>query len=195
MTVLLLLAATWCQAQSSVGVRGGLNFSQALVQSNGSRLDGKFRPGAVAGLYADFPLVPLFYIQPSLQYEMKGGKDKATAVKTTLGYITLPVDLLFKPAASGLFAGAGPYAAYAVSGKQSQGNQSPVEAPLFKGDHGLNRWDGGAHFQLGYAFRSGPQVALHAETGLLNLSKHESGSSRQFHNFSLGATLGYDFGK
>src|SRR5699024_5065568 len=70
--------------------------------------------------------------QPSLMYEHKGAKMSEMVSNTSnagltselgLGYLTLPVDLLFKPqmpnGSGSWIIGVGPYVGYGISGKMS----------------------------------------------------------------------------
>src|SRR5690606_12001108 len=90
-------------AQTTFGVKVGPNFSSMSTKSNGDKETSKMMVGVAGGVYANLPLAPEFYIQPSLMYEGKGGKNTydeagvSVDTKTRLNYLTLPIDLLFKP--------------------------------------------------------------------------------------------------
>lgn len=197
LTVIIALSmGSICQAQTQVsfGIRAGASLSGVTMKQEGDKLQSKALVGGLAGLYANLPLASSFYLQPSLQYEMKGGKFKATDMKTKLGYLTLPVDFLYHPGTenTGWFVGAGPYAGYGLSGKTTGGTEAKTN--LFTGDDGLKRFDAGAHLQVGYAFDGGLNIALQTEYGLLNLQK-KGNKDNTFHNRSYGITLGYTFGQ
>lgn len=190
----LILITGCCQAQTMLGLRAGVSLSEALVKENGSREQTKQQPGGLLGVYANFPVASVFYVQPSLQYEMKGVKSKATDATTRLGYLTLPVDLLYKPSpGAGWFAGAGPYLGYGVTGKLSGGATDGKIDP-FKGSDGLRRFDAGAHLQAGYEFPGGFSMGVQSELGLVNLEKNGQANQR-FRNLSFTATIGYTFGQ
>jgi hypothetical protein len=196
LAVSTLLLAGSSYAQTSFGILAGTTFSNPAIKTAGSSQQNKMRMGAVAGIYANLAVAPALYIHPALQYEMKGGKSKTTGRKTKLGYLTLPVDLMFKPHTGGSwFVGAGPYVGYGLSGKLTGGGDDfPAVDKLFKAGDGLKRMDAGAHLQAGYAFNEGLQIAIATEQGLLNLRKQGTTSNR-FRNNAYSVTVGYTFGK
>lgn len=176
-------------AQSGIGIKAGPNFASVRASSGGKTETTKMQAGMQIGVYAEFKLGNDLFIQPGLMYESKGGKIKNSDSKYRLNYLTLPVDLVFKPeVGSGrLVLGAGPYLGYALSGKL-KGVKDVSDVNLFKGDNKMKRFDAGAHFQVGYELKSGLTLGLNAELGLLNLSKADGG---KFRNTSFGVTVGY----
>lgn len=196
LAALAIAGATF--AQTTYGVRLGPNFSSATTKVSGSKENSKMLVGLEGGVYANLPIAPEFYVQPSLMYEGKGGKDKHDDGKVRLNYLTLPVDLLFKPempnGSGAWLVGVGPYFGYGFSGKSSGGGSS---IDPFKDQGGtdapLKRFDAGANVQLGYEMANGFNVALNAELGLINLENHGD-NDNSFRNTSFGVTLGYTLG-
>lgn len=203
-TMAALMIAASSFAQTTFGVKVGPNFSSATSKSSGEKQTSSMLVGVAGGVYANLPIAPEFYVQPSLMYEGKGGKDKDNSdIKTRLNYLTLPIDLLFKPempnGSGAWFVGVGPYLGYGISGKTSYDNgTAEVSGDPFKdnaySDALLKRFDAGANVQLGYEMASGFNVALNAELGLLNLRNHGD-NDNTFRNTSFGVTLGYTLGK
>lgn len=199
-TALALGICTAVFAQTSFGIKAGPDFASVTSKANGSKHTGKMLTGIMAGVYANLPIAPQFYIQPSLLYEGKGSRDAfyGADTKVRLNYVTLPIDFLFKPmmpnGSGSWIVGVGPYFGYGISGKSSgtSGNVT-VSGDPFKEDNGLKRFDAGANVQLGYEFANGFNIGLETELGLINL---ESGgdSDNSAHNTSFGVTLGYTFG-
>ena len=183
-------------AQTTFGVKLGPDFSSTTTKFEGDKETSKILVGLAGGVYANLPIAPEFYIQPSLMYEGKGGKDKNSDEKVRLNYLTLPVDLLFKPAmpngSGSWLIGVGPYLGYGFSGKVSGSDMDP-----FKSEGGndayLKRFDAGANVQLGYEMASGFNITLNTELGLINLAKNGN-SDNSFRNTSFGVNLGYTRG-
>src|SRR5690242_2192654 len=124
---LLLAGAT--HAQTSFGIKAGPNFSSATSKADGSKETSKIITGVAGGVYANLPIGPQFYIQPSLLYEGKGGKAKEGDATTRLNYLTLPIDFLFKPevGAGSWMVGVGPYLGYGISGKTGDNDIDPFK--------------------------------------------------------------------
>jgi len=204
MAALCVAGATF--AQATFGVKVGPSFSSVATKSDGHKETSKMLVGVAGGVYANLPIAPEFYVQPSLMYEGKGGKESTDIggtnidTKVRLNYLTLPIDLLFKPempnGSGSWIIGVGPYLGYGISGKSSVSGVSGSTDP-FKGgsdDASLKRFDAGANVQLGYEMASGFNIGLNAELGLINALNHGD-SDNSFRNTSFGVTLGYTFGK
>ncbi|TAN14761.1 MAG: PorT family protein [Chitinophagaceae bacterium] len=195
-----LLTVNTADAQVSYGVKLGPDFSSMTSKVGGSKETTKMIAGFAGGVYANLPIAPQFYIQPSLMYEGKGGKDKSTDVKTRLNYLTLPIDFLFKPempnGSGSWIVGIGPYFGYGLSGKISSVSRDPFKD--YGGGASLKRFDAGANVQLGYEMANGFNIALNTELGLVNILNNgatSGGSGNTAHNTSFGVTLGYTLGK
>ena len=195
-----LLTVNTADAQVSYGVKLGPDFSSMTSKAGSSKETTKMIAGFTGGVYANLPIAPQFYVQPSLMYEGKGGKDKSTGVKTRLNYLTLPIDFLFKPempnGSGSWIVGIGPYFGYGLSGKISSASTDPFK------DYGngasLKRFDAGANVQLGYEMANGFNITLNTELGLVNILNNgatSGGSGNTAHNTSFGVTLGYTLGK
>jgi len=197
-TMAALCMAAGVFAQTTYGVKVGPDFSLYTSKASGSKETTKMLVGVAGGVYANVPIAPEFYVQPSLMYEGKGGKRKVgTHVKTRLNYLMLPVDLLFKPempnGSGAWIIGVGPYIGYGISSKSTYSdNGNEISLDPFKEDV-FKRFDAGANVQLGYEMASGFNVGLNAELGLANLLKDAGGDS--FRNTSFGVTVGYTLGK
>lgn len=204
---IIALSVNTASAQVSYGVKLGPDFSSLTNKVDNSKTTSKMLVGLAGGVYANLPIAPQFYIQPSLMYEGKGGKDKNSDVKTRLNYLTLPIDFLFKPempnGSGSWMIGFGPYFGYGIGGKTSGmvGNTTFSQDPFKDNGAGasLKRFDAGANVQLGYEMANGFNIGLNAEWGLINiLNNSGSGSSdnsNSAHNTSFGVTVGYTLGK
>lgn len=212
-TVAALAIAGASFAQTTFGVKVGPNFSSMTGKVDGDKETSKMMVGVAGGVYANLPIAPQFYVQPSLMYEGKGGKNTedfggtSVDVKTRLNYLTLPIDLLFKPempnGSGAWIVGVGPYFGYGISGKTkvssnstdvTSGSYDPFKEDGGSGDAAIKRFDAGANVQLGYEMASGFNIALNANLGLINLANHGD-SKNSVRNTSFGVNLGYTFGK
>lgn len=194
-------------AQTTFGIKVGPDFSSYTSKDNNAKETSKMIVGLEGGVYANLPIAPQFYIQPSLMYEGKGGKSKDNDnVTTRLNYLTLPVDLLFKPempnGSGSWIVGVGPYVGYGISGKTKYSTDAgEVSLDPFKENDltdnkaPLKRFDAGANVQLGYEMASGFNVVLNADLGLININNLNSDKDNSYKNTSFGVTLGYTFGK
>lgn len=111
-----------------VRLQGGLNLANVSVTDDGRVDDAKTLTSFHAGIVADFPLAGIFSIQPGLFFTGKGTESESGdaasptyfRAESNPYYVELPVNFVFKlPLGSGtrLFAGAGPYLAVGVAGK------------------------------------------------------------------------------
>lgn len=112
---------------SSVILKGGLNSSNVSITSNGDVEDAKSLTSFHAGIVGDLKLAKIIYLQPGILFTGKGTKTQngqqsdANYYRATSNpyYIEVPVNLVFKLplGKTKLFAGAGPYLAVGVAGK------------------------------------------------------------------------------
>jgi hypothetical protein len=198
--LLTLCMAETVFAQTTFGIKAGPDFSSVTTKTSGNKSTSNGLIGVEAGVYGDFPVAQELYIRPSLMYAGKGGRynlGEGYVQTQRLNYITLPVDVLYKaeiPGGSGAwFAGAGPYAAYGISGKTSDNSPGSVSYDPFKSYSGssfLNRFDAGAHVQVGYEMAGGFNVGINAALGLMNIAT-QGNSKRGARNTTFGLTLGY----
>ncbi|MFN2336267.1 MAG: outer membrane beta-barrel protein, partial [Bacteroidales bacterium] len=125
----VMLSVAALQAQVSFGVVAGPNFQNMTGKdSNGDKLENGLIVGFHAGVKANVPIATDFFFQTGLLYSCKGSKNdffrpaKSTSSElnttTRIGYIELPLNLIFRPAfADGhILIGFGPYVAYGIGG-------------------------------------------------------------------------------
>lgn len=199
---------------TTFGIKVGPSFSSMTTKTNGDKNTSDMLVGLEGGVYANLPIAPQFYIQPSLMYEGKGGKETydnggvSGEAKTRLNYLTLPIDFLFKPempnGSGAWIIGVGPYFGYGLSGKTKLSGEvgdvggsasyDPFKDGGSDNDAALKRFDAGANVQLGYEMANGFNIGLNANLGLVNIANNgdDDNSAR---NTNFGVTLGYTFGK
>jgi hypothetical protein len=185
-----------------VGIIAGPNFSSITSKNtiaNSGKETSDLLVGLRAGVTLDLPLAQEFYIGTGLLYAGKGGKNKDNGdFKTTLSYLQIPVNFLFKPevGAGKLNLGAGPYVAYGIGGKNKGtiGNVT-AEYKAFddeSGDLKMKHFDAGVGVVAGYELNSGLYFGLNADLGLVN-AYEKTDNDRSFKNTSFGVSLGYKF--
>ncbi|MEO6498770.1 MAG: porin family protein [Mucilaginibacter sp.] len=201
-------AATF--AQSTFGVKGGLNFSKLSYSNIGQDVgySSDMMTTFQAGVFADFKVSESVSIQPALLYSVKGAKTNIggpstnTIAKTTIKYLHLPVNILFhKPLGKHeLYFGGGPFISYALSGKikgstvmfeEGVKTVKPVDEKLKFTDtsNGIKRTDAGLEILAGFKFSNGFLVNLNYDFGLANI-EYGSPTTR---TRVLGVSVGYAF--
>ena len=114
--------------RSSIILRGGLNLANITVTEGGRVDDAKTLASFQAGFIGDVSLGQFVSLQPGLLVTGKGSKTQsgeptdANYFKATTNpiYLEVPLNLVFKFGANGgpnFFAGAGPYLAIGIAGK------------------------------------------------------------------------------
>lgn len=200
-TMLILIVSTAVNAQkTSIGVQAGLTLSSYKVKSSGLGVTSDSKAGFMAGVILDVGIDPHFSFQPQLNFVQKGGILKADdgansgKVTTTLNYLELPLNFLYKAPTSGgnFFVGLGPALSYGLSGKHKievNGQTEKEDVSFGSGaDDDLKRFDLGINGLIGYHFNPGLFLSVNYDQGLLNLN-NSSGDSYRNHFF--GFTLGY----
>ncbi|SFE70864.1 outer membrane insertion C-terminal signal [Chitinophaga sp. CF118] len=199
-----ILTAGVTFGQTKFGILAGPSFS-SITSKNTSLNSGKetsdLLVGVRAGVTADLHLADEFYIGTGLLYAGKGGKNKDNGnFKTTLSYLQVPVNFLFKPeVGSGkLNLGAGPYVAYGLGGKHKGTlNNLVIDYNAFDDEskvinQKLKRFDAGIGVVAGYELNSGLYMGLNADLGLVNIYDNTD-NDRSLKNTSFGVSLGYKF--
>ncbi len=115
--------------------------------------------------------------------------------KTTLSYIELPVNFIYKPelGEGRMILGFGPYAAYGIGGKAKIDDS---ESDVAFGDEPweTKRFDAGANLLAGYEFSNKLSFQLNAGLGLVNINNRaENDSKSTTKNTGFGVSLGYRF--
>ncbi|MFC0775205.1 porin family protein [Terrimonas alba] len=196
----LLTTGIFAQQKTTFGIRAGVNFQNLNGKdAEGDKMDGKLTTGFNAGVNAEIPVGIDFYLQPGLLYTTKGAKYELVGgsddLKKTISYIELPVNFLYKPelGEGRMLLGFGPYAAYAVGGKNKIGD-SKSDIEFGDAPSELKRFDAGANLLAGYEFSNKLSFQLNAGLGLVNINNRPTGDSKStMKNTGFGVSLGYRF--
>lgn len=121
-----LVFSSYAQKSSAI-IRGGINFANVSVNDNGSVDDAKMLTSFQVGIIGDLNVAPFFAIQPGIIFTGKGTKSQSGTegsanwyrATTNPYYIEIPLNLVFKTPVAPVkfFAGAGPYIAIGIAGK------------------------------------------------------------------------------
>ncbi len=199
-----------------IGLRGGVNFQNINGQDAfGDDLKNDILTGFNLGVNAEIPFAPEFFFQPGLLFTTKGAKSKFLILgqtitsTTTISYLELPLNMLFKPLlGSGHFLlGFGPYVAYGISGtvKQEGGGTSQSTDIKFKNTVTSNdpddvaylkALDFGANIFAGYEFSNNLSFQLNAQLGLTDINSQNDlvlNDKTSLKNTGFGFSAGYKF--
>jgi hypothetical protein len=190
------------QTKTTFGVKGGVNF--AKVYASADNTSETANSGGItsfhAGVFADAPIGQGFSIQPALYYSGKGfdSNDGINTGKLKLNYLQLPVNVVYNvPVSSGkFFFGAGPYAAYGISGKvqdQISGRSVSVDVN-FGNDAGsdVKRMDYGITGLVGFQFTNRLLLSANYDLGLSNIMPGDN-LGYSVKNKVAGISLGFTF--
>ena len=194
--VALVLSTTAMFAQTTFGVRAGVNFQNMNGKSGGDKMENALKTGINIGVNAEMGVAPDFYFQPGLLFSTKGANDlmEMDDFSINISYLELPLNLVYKPTlgTGKLIAGFGPYLGYAIGGKWKYDDESEdIEFGSSEEDD-LKPLDLGANLLFGYEFSNKISVQLNAQLGLVNLVP-EGDSDNSIKNTGFGFSVGYRF--
>lgn len=217
--MILMLSASLALAQVPSGQRtafgflGGVNLQNLNGKDfSGDKLENDITLGYHAGLNIQIPIAPEFYFQPGVLFSTKGAITATDPVTRTikLSYIEVPLNLVYKSLLGNgyVLVGFGPYAGYAMSGKDKyEGGSASYENDIeFKNVVDANdpitttyfkAFDAGANVFAGYEMASGLFFQLNAQLGLLKINPEDNrlpGDDKSVvKNTGYGVSLGYRF--
>lgn len=192
------------------GIKAGVNF--ATVSLSGNDVDSededelKSQTSFMIGGLVDIPVGTSFSVQPGLTLSGKGSKSEfsetgfSSKEQTNVMYLEVPVNAVYK--IGGIYLGAGPYAAFALSGKQKEednedGDVEKEERDLKFGDNpeedDLRRGDFGINLLAGYQLTNGFNVGVNYGLGLSNILPEFEGSDYKAKNRVFSVTVGFSF--
>jgi len=209
----------------SARLQAGLNLANVSVTDNGRVDDANMLTSFQVGIIGDLPFAGILSFQPGLVFTGKGTKSQsgdpssATYYKSTSNpyYIEVPMNVVFRTPAtsknsSRFFAGAGPYIAVGVAGKNKVegkylgvGFSSDEDIKFSNDDPTTLDYEEGAGFGIlkrfdyglnGTAGIEGKSMTLAVNYGLGLAKLQSGGNSSQDNNNKhrvLSFTLGFKF--
>jgi hypothetical protein len=196
----LLTGANFSHAQIIFGVRAGVNLADVNGKSEGESTNefSKMIAGLNLGATADINLNDNFYFQPGLSYSGKGFRLKRSVdflnidATTTLNYLEVPLNFGYKAGSFHIFAG--PYVAFALSGKIKVGDESEkIKFGNNEEEDYLKGTDVGLNVGLGYQIKNF-MISAQYGLGFTNLVINGD-SDNTARNQVIGFSLGYEFPK
>lgn len=194
-------------AGTTVGIHAGVNmYNINGKNATGADLENDLNTGFSAGLDVAIPLGAGYYIQPGVSFVQKGTETNNN-IKTTLNYIDIPVNFVYKPllGSGNLLLGFGPYIGFGIGGEveDANGTETDVEfrdefdRTLPASTTQLRRSDAGANVLAGYEFANNLSLTLKGQLGLkdINPDMSNEGTNNQtrFRNTGFGLSIGYRF--
>jgi opacity protein-like surface antigen len=210
LTIALVAMAVSVSAQIKLDGIVGLNLANQ-TESNGSKsISGDSKIGLKLGVIGDYSLNDYFSLQAGLVFSQKGVKESESDTysgqtyeyesKTTLNYLQIPINAAGRYKINDdilVFGLAGPYLAFALSGKakytESSGGQSRSESESIKfgsSDDKMNGFDYGLTLGAGVEYKLF-SLRLEYDLGLGNLYNGSGDESLKNRNF--GISVGYSF--
>lgn len=216
LSAMLMLMVSSAAISQGIGIRAGVNFQNINGKDEfNNSLKNDLVTGYHVGLVGEIGIAPTFYLQPGILFTTKGtvSKDEVVgqSLKNTLslGYLEVPINLVFKPAIGNghIILGFGPYIAYGVNGKvktKAGGNSqdfdvtftNTVESSDNQEDFYVKRIDSGANLFFGYEFAGNFSIQLNTQLGMVNISPKYAGFSddTKWNHTGFGLSAGYRFG-
>lgn len=199
LSIVLLMCVTVGFAQPFVrfGFQAGVNFADIKFSGNEEFVDDeddqKMTTSFQVGALADIMFSDRFSIQPEVKLSGKGtkfsyegsqgGESWEGTQKINIMYVEVPVNAVFK--FNSLYLGAGPYAAFAVSGKTKweetytfdEGGETVTETESesedlnfgSEDDDDFKSTDFGVNFVAGYEMGMGLGIGVNYGLGLSNI--------------------------
>ncbi|GAA3952691.1 hypothetical protein GCM10022406_38020 [Hymenobacter algoricola] len=170
------------QAQLKLGVKAGVSYTTFTGSSLGA-----YKVGGHGGLVGNVLLNDFLSLQGEALISMKGDqtRDLAVNIKNNLLYLDVPV--LLKVHADGLFFEAGPQVGLLLAGKQKPGSDLNTKSQYRPIDLGYVAG-------LGYQWKSGPNLGLRYNGGII--TANDPGAQNLFRRRNSAFQLygGYIFG-
>lgn len=200
----LMSSSNKINAQTKVGIQGGYNISSVLMKDReGIKNPAQPISGFHVGLNIDIPVAQNFYVQPVLEYIMKGFEQSnndfsgaGNNIKVKANYIQLPINLVYELSIDKgiLFFGAGPYIAYGRGGKWESASTVMLGDIMIENHGNINfkkdfmdggfgeytygkPWEFGSNLLLGYRFFKQLKLQVNNQMGISNLQPKLGGES------------------
>lgn len=209
LTIAMLCLVAGASAQITWNVKAGIGVSAFLFSDIDSNLGTKSKLVWRVGVGIETPLSQNWMFMPSIEFAQKGGKTTATdGVKGSsyyynreddirLSYIQIPMLFAYRTPLSddvNITFKAGPYVAYAVSGKENSDHTSGTTSnsttiDLFKDTEYGKRFDAGLTLGVGFEYHR-VELGIEAEQGFVNMFDSDNVKLK---NSAVYVTLGYKF--
>ncbi|MDB5014267.1 MAG: hypothetical protein JWQ25_2469 [Daejeonella sp.] len=195
----LIVAGQLVSAQGlKYGIKAGVNFANQEFKEEGVTLT----PSAITSFHiqglVDYGISSSFSIQPGIGVSGKGFKIESDGVnwKTDLMYVEIPVNAVAKFPFSSVgkfFVGAGPYAAFGISGKskiEMMGEEESTDKVFDKEEGMYKKSDFGVNILGGLELTKGFTINANYGLGLSNIALEDGGTAK---NKVFSVSVGFLF--
>lgn len=181
------------------GIKAGVNFANVTISAD-ELGGGSFSPKSLTSFHfgglVDYSFSEKVSIQPALMLSGKGFKVEMGSIETSMNlmYLEIPVNVVYK--LGGVYLGAGPYAAFGLSGKEKYEDSDDSDdnyeedVKFGSGDEEIKGTDFGVNLLAGYQLTNGLNFGVGYGLGLSNLSNESSGEIK---NKLFSISVGYSF--
>ena len=199
----LLLSALAIQAQTTFGIRGGVNLASVSISDDGEDFSYDRTVGITIAMLAEMGMSESFSIQPELHYIQKGfGVDidflgYTISNEAKLNYLELPIHAKYKFGSGGVggYLLAGPTLGYALSGtvESCENGICDKESIEFDEDDGFKRFEIGMSIGAGVTINQNIIIDVRYTMGLTNLNEDDFDDIKASNN-GIQIGVGYMFG-
>ncbi len=195
----LLLGTLAAKSQIRFGAKAGVNLSKLNIDY--TTIPQSIKESSITsyhlGGYVEFKALPKLFIQPGLELHGLGGKvgTAPDEEKANMMYLRLPVHVVTRLnlGLGSVFAGAGPYLGYGLSGTKttSLGEEDISFGNAVEDDY--KKTDMGLSFLAGYQLKSGLNFSVGYQMGLSNIFPDDVAQAAKAKNGNFSLSLGYSF--
>lgn len=207
----IFLFSTNSFAQTTFGIRGGLNLSDVSIKSSGIGVDmTNMKPGFHIGAILDHSFTNILAFETGLMFETKGTKIKASTIGASTGeattnifYMDIPMNLKagYNFGGIGIYGLFGPYVGFALSSKDKYTGsfKDAFGASEYTNKIGNSDTDDIKGLDFGLSFGAGAEInkfqfGLGYDLGLANILPGGD-SDNYMKNRVLKISVGLMFGK
>lgn len=194
----VVFVATAAVAQNKIGIKAGLNLTEARTNDAAENEELIPRTSLHFGLVGDFSLSKNLSLQPQLLFSGRGTREKHDDHKDIYAFnsLELPINLVYRTEgkSGSFFIGGGPSFGYNLSGKVWETDEPNNKTKIEFGSavSQIRRMDVGFNALAGYQLNNGLFVSVNYTRGITNWSNQPNETWR---NNLLGVSVGYFFGK
>jgi hypothetical protein len=167
------------------GIKAGISLANQKIEFDPpvTSDESQIKLGFLAGIFMQTPLGKTVSFQPELLLIGKGVKSQYYSSRTSLTYLELPLNLLYKrsSAKGSFFIGGGPAPSIYVG-----------ESVFYSGYQGFKKFDFGLNILVGYELPIGFSINLHYTHGLINIT-YDKTNVPVVKNRCIGLSVGYTF--
>lgn len=171
------------------GVKAGVNIASMTFSVEGIDVSPKSITSFHIGGLVDYSITEKVSLQPGVMLTGKGFKSGSGSDDGSLNlmYLEVPVNAVYK--INGLYFGAGPYAAFGLSGKAKDGDDEE-DIKFGSNEDEIKGTDFGVNFLAGYQLKNGINFGAGYGLGLSNIFNEDGYKTR---NKVFSVSVGFSF--